>query len=309
MTRSFQGSAMTWGGRVLMILGLIFVVSRLWSYRHSLGGELLKPLLLLTTLSFAVIYATSSLLLAFGWWLIIHSRGQYERPIRWEMAWPIYGKTQIAKYVPGNILHFAGRHALSAKEGVPHSLLVAAATLEILMLLLAAGVISLLAVENLLGAIHYVGIRAPLVLAGVGFVASLVAAVYLSRRFVLRKMLTGMRWRLLFGAQVSYLLFFLISSGLFFALVTLETGSESINHWQLITGTYAFAWGIGFIVPGAPAGLGVREAMLVGILSKVLPVNSVLVSALLFRLVTTLGDSLFFLEAILFCRRPLSKVV
>jgi glycosyltransferase 2 family protein len=287
-----------------MILGLIFVVSRLWSYRHSFGNELLKPLPLLTTLSFAVIYGISSLLLAFGWWLIIHSRTRCERPIRWETAWPIYGKTQIAKYIPGNIFHFAGRHVLASKEGVPHSLLVAAATLEILMLLLAATLISLLAVENLLGAIHYIGIRAPVLAAGVGFLAGIVAVLYLSQRFSIRKMLTGVRWRLLFGAQMSYLLFLLISSELFFSLVTLETGSESIVHWQLITGSYAFAWGIGFAVPGAPAGLGLREAVLVGILSGVLPENSVLVSAVLFRLVTTLGDNLFFLQAVLLSRPP-----
>ena len=287
-----------------MILGLIFVVSRLWSYRHSLGGELLKPLLLLNTLSFAVIYAISSLLLAFGWWLIIHSRRQYERPIRWETAWLIYGKTQIAKYIPGNIFHFAGRHVLLAKEGVPHSLLVAAATLEILMLLLAAGVISLLAEGSLLGTIQHIGIRAPLLTVGVGLMAGLVATLYLSRRFAIRKMLTGMRWRVLFGAQMSYLLFILISAALFFALVTLEMGSESVARWQLITGSYAFAWGIGFVIPGAPAGLGVREAVLAEILSGVLPENSILISAVLFRLVSTLGDILFFLQTVLLSKRP-----
>src|ERR1700722_16592861 len=207
MARSFQGRVVIWGGRVLMILGLIFVVSRLWSYRHSLGGELLKPLLLLTTLSFTVIYAMSGMLLAFGWWLIIHSRRQYERPIPWEAAWPIYGKTQIAKYIPGNIFHFAGRHVLSAREGVPHSLLVAAAALEVLMLLLAATLISLLAEGSLLGPIQHIGIRVPLLTVGVALLAGLVAALYLSRRFAIGKMLRGIRWRLLFSAQMSYLLF------------------------------------------------------------------------------------------------------
>jgi glycosyltransferase 2 family protein len=118
-------------------------------------------------------------------------------------------------------------------------------------------------------------------------------------------MLRGMRWPVLFSAQMSYLFFILISAALFLALVTLEMGSESIARWQLITGSYAFAWGIGFVIPGAPAGLGVREAVLTGILSGVLPENSILVSAVLFRLVSTLGDILFFLQTILFSRCPI----
>jgi glycosyltransferase 2 family protein len=107
---------------------------------------------------------------------------------------------------------------------------------------------------------------------------------------------------------LSYLAFSLVSATLFLILISLATGSQCVARWQLIIGGYAFAWALGFVVPGAPAGLGVREAVLVGTLGGVFPENSVLISAVLFRVITTLGDSLFFLNATLVGVHPGAKL-
>jgi uncharacterized membrane protein YbhN (UPF0104 family) len=47
-------------------------------------------------------------------------------------------------------------------------------------------------------------------------------------------------------------------------------------------------------VPGAPGGLGVREAALVTLLGATLGQSTVLLAAVMFRIITTLGDGLFF---------------
>ena len=289
-----KGSVFTWIGRVLMLLGLIFVGLRFWSYRYSVGSELANPVLLFTTVLFSVIYAASCLLLALGWWLILHARIQQETRLPWRAAWRIYGKTQIAKYIPGNIFHFAGRHVLSAQEGISHSRLVMAATLEIIMMLLATGLISLLAVRSVIDSLRYFNSYASLI-AGVGVVvAGSVALFYVARRFDAKNLLAALRLRWLLGAQSSYLLFFLISAGLFFCLLKVGAVGWSASYWPAVFESYAVAWAIGFVIPGAPGGLGVREAILVALLSSLLPEKTVLVSALLFRVVTTFGDILFF---------------
>ena len=51
---------------------------------------------------------------------------------------------------------------------------------------------------------------------------------------------------------------------------------------------------MGFVVPGAAAGVGVREAVLVLILEQHLGADAALLVALALRVVTTLGDLLFF---------------
>jgi uncharacterized membrane protein YbhN (UPF0104 family) len=283
-------SILVWSGRTLMFAGLTFVGFRCWSYRHSVEEQLADPVFLFTTLLFSVLYAASCLLLAFGWWSSLHSRGECR--MRWRTAWTIYGRTQIAKYVPGNIFHFAGRHLLSANEGISHSQLLMAASLEIIMMLLAAGVISSLAfsrvIEWLRASDYYFLVAIGI---GVGLIGS-VALLYLACR--IHNRLPRLRWERLFAAQASYLFFFLISTLLFFALLKLGQSNLSSSNWPAVFGSYAVAWTIGFVIPGAPGGLGVREAVLLALLSGLLPEKSQLVSVLMFRVVTTLGDILFF---------------
>ena len=289
-------------GRILMTMGLAFVGLRLWDYRHSLVGQVANPTVLLATLLLAIIYGCSGFLLAFGWWLILRGGEKRSAGLRWKVAWPIYGKTQIAKYIPGNIFHFAGRHVLAAKQGVSHSLLVAAATIEIVMLLLASGFISLLAVEDLsLAKLQIKPDEARLAL--MAFVCVAVATLIVAfRRSAMQKLIVSIQWQPLFVAQLCYFLFSILSAVLFFGLTSITTGTldQTVAHWRLIVGGYSFAWAGGLLAPGAPAGLGVREAILIALLSRALHEQPVLIAAVLFRLVTTLGDNLFFLQAILF---------
>ena len=53
----------------------------------------------------------------------------------------------------------------------------------------------------------------------------------------------------------------------------------------------------GFVTVGAPAGIGVREAAIILALSGTMGEPTAITVALLFRVLTTLGDVLFFLLA------------
>ena len=287
-------SAWRWIGRVLMLFGLIFVGLRFWNYRNSIIDQLANPVLLGVVLAFSVVYAISGFSLALGWWLILHSRAQAKSCLPWATAWRTYGKTQIAKYIPGNIFHFTGRHFVSASEGVPHALLIATTTLEISMMLIAAALISLLAVRDDIDLITSFGSYVPLTIGVAAILAASVSLFYLSRRLDVRALLDGMRWQMLLGAQLSYLVFFLTSATLFLSLLRFGSENGSASYGPVVFGSYSIAWAIGFLVPGAPAGMGVREAMLVTLLSGLLSEKTVLIAALLFRVITTLGDVLFF---------------
>jgi hypothetical protein len=61
-----------------------------------------------------------------------------------------------------------------------------------------------------------------------------------------------------------------------------------------VTGTYAFAWLIGFVVVFAPSGLGIREATLIALLSPQLGTGPATLVAVTLRLANTVGDLLAF---------------
>jgi uncharacterized membrane protein YbhN (UPF0104 family) len=59
-------------------------------------------------------------------------------------------------------------------------------------------------------------------------------------------------------------------------------------------GAFATSWVAGFVVPGAPAGLGVREVVLAAWLSDRLPPATVVVVIVALRIATTVGDAVNF---------------
>ena len=57
----------------------------------------------------------------------------------------------------------------------------------------------------------------------------------------------------------------------------------------------AVSWTLGFLTPGAPSGIGVREAVLVFLLSPLVGSAEAIILSILFRLVTVGGDVMFWL--------------
>jgi hypothetical protein len=93
-------------------------------------------------------------------------------------------------------------------------------------------------------------------------------------------------WR---RAVLAYALnFLLLGSAL--ALVGVAVADLSLGALPRVIAVFALSWVAGFVVPAAPAGLGVREAVLLALLplssTRALPV------VFGFRLATTLGDLL-----------------
>ena len=77
-------------------------------------------------------------------------------------------------------------------------------------------------------------------------------------------------------------------------LVLLAPGTDRTLAWPAACGAYTAAWLAGFVTPGAPAGLGVRELVLVFLLDGHAAEPDLLPAVVLSRVVTVLGDTFFF---------------
>ncbi len=78
--------------------------------------------------------------------------------------------------------------------------------------------------------------------------------------------------------------------------------SDTPSAFLLCAGLYALAWCAGFLAFVAPAGAGVREAVLVVGLAPFVPAGGALVVALLSRVVATLADAILAAAAVLTAR-------
>jgi uncharacterized membrane protein YbhN (UPF0104 family) len=77
-----------------------------------------------------------------------------------------------------------------------------------------------------------------------------------------------------------------------------------VNSGNLLTLSllFASAWTAGYLLPGAPGGLGVREAVSIALLTPILGAGTAVALSITMRLSTTLGDGLAFLVGLLLQR-------
>ena len=86
---------------------------------------------------------------------------------------------------------------------------------------------------------------------------------------------------------------FLIVGGIIGLLLRAFYGLDGGNL-LFNTGLFSLAWIAGFLTPGAPAGLGIREAILVAALGATYGAGIAVGLTLLLRMVTLRGDGLAF---------------
>lgn len=197
-----------------------------------------------------------------------------------------YLKGQFAKYLPGNVMQYAIRHALGRQTGIGHGALAAAATLEVLLLCCAALMVVVWFGMPTLHALFANAPDVPRVFAlAVLIVVPLLA--WMPERLT-PKWLPRYHWSLIAAALAGYVGFFFLFGSLFFAvLVWCKVGSPPLLD---IVSSSSLAWLVGFLVPGAPAGAGLRETALALAAGSRTPSDGMLTAIVLFRLMTMGGD-------------------
>ena len=89
-----------------------------------------------------------------------------------------------------------------------------------------------------------------------------------------------------FLLEVGFVLFKFI--GFYFCLNTFYT-NNTLNIIFLLV-VFSLSWSIGLIVPAAPSGVGVFEACLLFFVGRNIPQNTILVSLIYFRIISTSAD-------------------
>ena len=282
----------------------LFLARYAWGYRAALGPLAATPRALAAAAAALLLYLAILLSGATAWRILLRGLGS---PLPWPVAVRIFLVSQLGKYLPGNVGHYVGRLALARRHGVAASTAAASLILEI-----AATLIAGLAVACAGWFAAGIGPQLPglgrVAVAGAGALALLLIvprALELARR---RRWLTGLDPLGSLPARVDWakslaclgLNFLLFGS----AASLLGSGLAPMTPvaWSSYVGLFAAAWVVGFVTPGAPAGLGVRELLLVAGLQPLAGPAVALALALTFRVVTTLGDALGGLIGLLVAR-------
>jgi glycosyltransferase 2 family protein len=248
--------------------------------------------------------ATVVTLLAHTWagWIWTWILQELNQPVSSSQFIQVYLKTNIAKYLPGNIWHYYGRIVAAKNANVSagaatlsvllEPLLMATAALIIIILFssqftannttIVIQILRLLSLGVVLCAIHPRFLNP-----AIGFLYKLKAkkseantqpsATLTIKRYPLRPLLGELG--------------FVGLRGIGFILTIFALNSGNLRQIPLLLGAFSCAWLLGLVIPGAPGGLGVFEATAYELLRHQFP-SALLFSAIaLYRLISILAET------------------
>ncbi len=297
MTSKFLSSLLRWG---VVVATLIFVGRALFDNWHAVSSLNLSPQAWRYGAIAFGLTLVSHLWLGVLWgWILRDLR----HPMSWRWSVQVYLVTEIIKYLPGNVWHMYSRIRTAQKAGIPVEVGTTSVILEPIFITVAAAGFSLLnishpALQLLCGVAltsMLLGLSPPVfsqILRGLG---------RLQHNRVMRRMF---KWlgrrrrnrpksvrlrryprRVLVGEFI-YMGLRCLSFGLIVWMFTPLPAAAIIP----LLGGFSFAWIIGLILPGAPGGIGVFEAIAIALLGGLLSPGVLLGAIGFYRLISILSE-------------------
>jgi uncharacterized membrane protein YbhN (UPF0104 family) len=279
-------------GLIIGLAGMAFLLRTMWTHRDEMKDSFSH--LTWSSLVGAVFFAFMSMsYLGWMWGRLLLRRG-YKVPRAQLVSW--YYTGQLGKYVPGGVWAVVGRAEMAVRGGVPRADAYSVTGLSMFTTYSAAALCA--ALGSLLSWERPI-IGAALLLALL-FGLSVYAIAPLRQRLVglLRKVTSGTN-ELTAPKDMLALTIVQVPAWIMISLSTTITahafGAEvGVLHMFFVS---SLSWLIGFLVIGAPGGLGVRESIFTGLLSASVGTSTALSLAVASRMIFVSVD---FLGALIF---------
>lgn len=241
---------------------------------------------------------------AFTWYLLIRSMGIKISLLAAMRVWII---ANTSRYIPGTIWQYIGRTELMKQYGVKRSTVGLSILMEIIITLLASGIVGAFTVSRFMVLDQYW----PLLLIVMLGAAALVLVLFASTR--LRSAICLLIYQKT-HARVDQLNL-KINTLQYISLLPLFIGNFLLNGLAIhsliasfgvflpiesvytIASFYALAWAAGFLSLLSPGGIGVTEVIMAYMLSSLIPVSLASIIVITYRFALTIAELLSFIVA------------
>jgi uncharacterized membrane protein YbhN (UPF0104 family) len=284
------------GGKILAVVSVLYLFAALKAHASEL------PPIHVDSLTIAGIGLSISYLICVQWitalaWIRL-LRGA-NIVVSLKQAYVFMGKSQIAKYLPGNVFHYVSRVGLGMQAGLAAESLVLSIGVETALIAVAAGMVgSTMLIFSGARLKMFTNLEVPyygyIVIGAILFLLLIIMIGSKRVRNWLLERKGYLNIRQLEIAFGMYLLIYVII-GVFIAyLVETAWQVHVAVSWYTFSCVFALSWVLGFIVPGAPGGIGIREAVFVGLLSNDIGEGLAVGLAILLRVITSVSDLITF---------------
>jgi len=273
-------------GKSLGLVGLLFVFYTL-SQEYTLSSFTQQFILILNILPLLILINILSILIGTYAWHIMLTH-YAKRTFPFLASYYYFSKTEIAKYLPGNIFHFIGRQALASKINITQ-VEMAKISLLFSFLLLTGTVLT----STLFAFLSQEIPPVILTLMGISSIITLIVLVYLYPSFPLRKKVS----------MNSYLALSVALQGIMLGMIVhYQSNDFTANLFFQCVSIYTVSWLIGFVTPGASGGLGIREGTFIAIATYLhinISADIIIFSVLLVRVINICVDVMLYLSTLL----------
>lgn len=278
-------------GLLLIGFALWFLGRELSNNWSSIGDWRPSNAVLLALGGLSLFYGSSLFLLAESWHRIIGAFGDEPR----RRTYLSLTSTQIARYLPGNVAHILGRAIWLRNGPLTGRELTRATAIEIAVTPTGAVLALACLVPFVVSKNHLPPTVAIYTLV---ILVALSVLLLLKNKPTISTRLQG--WITRLAAPVLLSSVFMLFLGAIFSAILNLVGEFPA---ALAMASAIVAWIAGYITPGVPGGIGIREATLVFLLNSGHSDENVILAAVLFRIVTTIGEVCCFLAGWIIFRR------
>ncbi|NSW73529.1 flippase-like domain-containing protein [bacterium] len=247
---------------------------------------------------FIAIYVVLMGFLATGWRYMLELLHGSELP-KWRII-GIYTKTQIYKYIPSNLMHVIARIYFATQLGPSKSNVVQSYFLEIVFMVLIGILIVLISTltgsfslsDELINEIRdFSGGKLKGFSLGILVFGALAIGFYLIKALKNYKSSLNRQNLMRLLKLAILLLGFFYGMGLVEYFVFYSLLGMDITFMYVIA-LFTITWLGMFVIPGAPGGIGVREFIVITLLSPIYGPDDPTIGIIIFRVITVLGDAL-----------------
>ncbi|TAL13848.1 hypothetical protein EPN95_04800 [Patescibacteria group bacterium] len=225
---------------------------------------------------------------------------------KWVLGNNAYARSWIGRYLPGKVAGLLARMYFFSPLGASHSAVAVASVLEVALCLFSGAVLGVagLALAGSLDldpSLHQVAFPAALV----SLLLVSPPVINLVLKMILR--VTGrahLAEGLRVGTRTTVIGFLgvvtemLICGAMYWLLAASLHQGIQLGHYFLLTGAFSLAGALGLAAFFTPAGLGVRELVVLPFLTKIMPAEASLAMIGLVRLIELLADIIYWLLSV-----------
>jgi len=271
--------------KYVWIGAILLFVSKYLYEKHTQIIDILKYIPPLNIMLATTALIVAKIVLSF---VSLQSTRYFSNNISFAEMLKIYNITQMAKYIPGSIWHFIGKAGFYAEKELPPGDIKKSIFVEMAWVILTAsaiGVIFLSTAEQCDFKVVYTSMLNYSYLYALGAGIAATVLILFRKHFIdlVKTVSTSPATNI--KMVLSLTIVWLLLGWCFF--VTLQPYMNTINLsiFFYIVGLYSLSYSAGFLVPFAPAGIGIRETILVIGTSSLLSHDKAIVLASLNRVI------------------------